>query len=120
MNDYPSNLEIVNEFRTFLDERAVDGVVLAKLVDDITVDGDTVTITYATEHEGAHLATVISLTADNDVLHLPGTVVAFDNDEGRLVRSVIKNLRARTTDGTELGHKTTAEIYRAGTGKELD
>lgn len=120
MSDQPSTEEIVRTFRTFLDERAADGVVLAKLVDEITVNGDTVTITYATEHDGAQLAAVISLTADNDVLHLPGTVVAFDNDEGRLVRSVIKNLRARDTNGTELGHKTTAEIYRAGTGKDLN
>lgn len=106
--------EVREAFSEYLKERAESRVLLAQTVTDITVENRVVTITFDPDE------TLLSLNPFENLAEFPGAVIAFRNEECARIRAGVDAIATQLPDGTSLGRMTAAEIYKHGTGLDLE
>ena len=107
------------EFQAFIDERAAAGVAIAKTVTDLTVKDGIVTATFDPAAAGMDQTTFDAVNAFPNLAKFVGSPMESDNEQGNRLRTRVTRVDTVSADGKSLGSMTAAELYRAGTGKDL-
>ncbi|MCB9441124.1 MAG: hypothetical protein H6523_12860 [Mycolicibacterium sp.] len=106
----PTPEQIQQAFQAFVDERATAGVMLAKAVTGVTVDGGVVTVTMDAA------PAVLDASPFDNLAEMFGTPVAFDDDDGIWLRQVVQRVDVVDAGGQSLGSLTATELRKKGTG----
>ncbi len=115
----PTGPEVEAAFTAYLDERASAGVLIAQAVQSVTFDGGTVRVIFSPQAAGIDLDLFLTVNPFDNLAEFAGTPMAFANDEGARLRTVVERVTTELSDGTQLGTLTAAEIYEMGTGEKL-
>jgi ABC-type Fe3+-citrate transport system substrate-binding protein len=117
-NTNPTSDDVITAFSSFLEERGSAGVLLAKETAVSFTDG-VVTVVFNPAAVVPDPEALLSLSPYDNLAQLAGIPVCFSNDEGEWLRRVVTAVATQLPDGTSLGSLTTPELYKIGTGKEL-
>ncbi|CAM3265924.1 hypothetical protein OCAE111667_00610 [Occultella aeris] len=112
-----TDAEVIDTFTTYLEGRANDGVVLAIAVESVTFEDGVVRVVFNPALAGLSTDAFLDLNPYDNLAEFPGTVIAFTDDEGRRLRTVVDGVATFLPDETDLGSLTTAEIFELGTGE---
>lgn len=112
--------EACAEFQAFVDERAAAGVMIAKTVTSITCADGVVTAVFDPASTGMDQATFDTINAFPNLAKFIGTPMSFSDEQGDRLRTRVTRVDTVMADGTPAGSMTAAELYKVGTGKDLD
>ena len=112
--------EACAEFQAFVDERAAAGVVIAKTVTSITCADGVVTAVFDPASTGMDQATFDAINAFPNLAKFIGSPMSFSDEQGDRLRTRVTRVDTVMADGTPAGSMTAAELYKVGTGKDLD
>lgn len=112
--------EACAEFQAFVDERAAAGVVIAKTVTSITCADGVVTAVFDPASTGMDQAAFDAINAFPNLAKFIGTPMSFSDEQGDRLRTRVTRVDTVMADGTPAGSMTAAELYKVGTGKDLD
>jgi hypothetical protein len=111
--------EVVHAFRSYLDERAAAGVVIAQAATDVSYRDRVVRVTFDPAAVGMDRATFDRINpynnpfdASESLADFVSTVIAFNDDVGIRLRPAIDRIETVYADGTPLGTRTMAEIIK--------
>ena len=108
------------EFQDFIDQRASSGVLLAKTVTSLTLTDNVLTATFNPESIGMDQATFDAINAFPNLAKFIGSPMSFSDEQGDRLRTRVTRVDTVMADGTPAGSMTAAELYKVGTGKDLD
>ena len=114
----PTADDVRGAFSRYLKQRADAGVFIAKSA-DVSFDDGVVTVVFYPAASVGDPAILMEVTPFENHADFPGTIVSFDNPEGRWLRKVVKRVDTFLGDGTDLGSRSVAELYKMGTGWDL-
>lgn len=114
----PSDEEVIQAFRSYLDERLASGVLFAKAVTSLTFDGGILSATFDPSSVGVTEEVFLYANPFDTLAEFVGTPIAFDDEEGRKLRTRVRQVRATFEDGRDLGSISAAELFFKGTGTE--
>lgn len=109
--------DVVAAFESYTAERASAGVMLARAVTGISLTGRTVHVIVDPAVVGMDTVMFQSLNVFDNLAEFMGVPIAFNNDQGERLRSLVDAVATALPDGTDLGRLTTGEIYQIGTGQ---
>lgn len=112
--------EACAEFQAFVDERAAAGVMIAKTVTSITCADGVVTAVFDPASTGMDQATFDTINAFPNLAKFIGSPMSFSDEQGDRLRTRVTRVDTVMADGTPAGSMTAAELYKVGTGKDLD
>lgn len=112
--------EACAEFQAFVDERAAAGVMIAKTVTSITCADGVVTAVFDPASTGMDQATFDTINAFPNLAKFIGSPMSFSDEQGDRLRTRVTRVDTIMADGTPAGSMTAAELYKVGTGKDLD
>lgn len=112
--------EACAEFQAFVNERAAAGVVIAKTVTSITCADGVVTAVFDPASTGMDQAAFDTINAFPNLAKFIGTPMSFSDEQGDRLRTRVTRVDTVMADGTPAGSMTAAELYKVGTGKDLD
>ena len=112
--------EACAEFQAFVDERAAAGVVIAKTVTSITCADGVVTAVFDPASIGMDQAAFDAINAFPNLAKFIGSPMSFSDEQGDRLRTRVTRVDTVMADGTPAGSMTAAELYKVGTGKDLD
>ena len=112
--------EACAEFQAFVDERAAAGVMIAKTVTSITCADGVVTAVFDPASTGMDQATFDAINAFPNLAKFIGSPMSFSDEQGDRLRTRVTRVDTVMADGTPAGSMTAAELYKVGTGKDLD
>ena len=115
----PTPAEVEAAFTAYLDQRASSGVLIAKAVQSVVFENGTLRVTFDPEAAGIDRELFLSVNPFDNMAEFVGTPIAFANEEGARLRTVVERVSTQLSDGTDLGSLTAAEIYEIGTGEKL-
>ncbi|MBF4549684.1 hypothetical protein [Pseudoclavibacter sp. VKM Ac-2888] len=119
MDEIASDIEVTDAFATYFTERAEAGVMLAKHVERVTLEGRAVVVHLNEAHNNVPLEVLLHLSPFDNLATFPGTVIAFNDELGARLRPRIDEVRVQRQNGEVIGSMSTAEIYKRGTGHDL-
>ena len=108
------------EIQAYVDERAAAGVVIAQTVTSITCADGVVTAIFDPGSISMDQETFDYLNAFSNLADFIGNPLAFDNDQGQRLRTRVTRVDTVMANGSSAGSMTAAEIYKNGTGKDLE
>lgn len=106
----PTDAEVKDAFQAFVTERSESGVMLAKSVTDITVNGGAVTVTVDAP------PAVMETNPFDNLAELFGVPVAFNDDDGVWLRQTVTQVDVVDANGASLGSMTAAELNKKAVG----
>jgi hypothetical protein len=105
-----TDAEVVDAFRTFLDQRAASGVLIARAVTDLSFSHRVLRATFDPAAAGLDQATFDRINPFENLADFVSSPLAFNTDLGIRLRPAIDTVETVRADGTPLGSRTTAEI----------
>jgi len=114
-----TSAEVIAVLEDYLTEHADSGVLAAQIVSDMSFSNRTVRVTFDPAIKGFDVGLFESVNPFSNLAEFVGEPIAFNDGVGRRLRSAIDSIETILADGTSLGKLTTAELYRMGTGNEL-
>jgi hypothetical protein len=106
----PTDAQAKEAFESFINERVNSGVLLAKSVTSVTVNGGVVTVTLDPD------PVVLDTSPFDNLAKLFGIPVAFNDDDGVWLRKKVQRVDVIDADGKSLGSMTAAELNKMGAG----
>jgi hypothetical protein len=106
----PTDAQAKEAFESFINERVNSGVLLAKSVTSVTVNGGVVTVTLDPD------PVVLDTSPFDNLAKLFGIPVAFNDDDGVWLRKTVQRVDVVDADGKSLGSMTAAELNKMGAG----